>query len=374
MGVNARHPDTPKSITRNLRNLPLNNAARTCYQYNNIMYTVATHLLETRTGTPFDSFLQNEVFDKLDMTSTFLQPSAVHAVGQSPRLSTPYYWKHGSYHIAARQEVPEAQGAGSIQTSVVDYAKLLRAIFQRTHPISEAIYTAITTPRTMHNSESLLQELGPDSRESAYALGWDVRYVRGKRVISHSGVITGYGSRVLMVPDYDFAAILVGNCRTAFDLTAVVEADMLNELLSVPLTDRFDKSIPRLKKVRNMQQRREKNEVRNAQRIAQARGTTSLQLSAYTGTFYNVGYKAVTIEVKDGDLILDGSERSSPFTIVLEHIRDDVEFRGYLNADDELGDEIIPLRFEIDNNKAHAVGIVFEPALGADHYLWFKRV
>jgi hypothetical protein len=60
--------------------------------------------------------------------------------------------------------------------------------------------------------------------------------------------------------------------------------------------------------------------------------------------------------------------------MVLEHVKDDVDFRGYLNAEDELGDDIVSVRFQVDGEKAHAVGIVFEKALGEDHFVWFERV
>ena len=46
LGTLAKTPDTPQSVTRNLRNLRICAPIRTKYMYNNMMYTVATYLVE----------------------------------------------------------------------------------------------------------------------------------------------------------------------------------------------------------------------------------------------------------------------------------------------------------------------------------------
>lgn len=41
MGEIVAYPDTPKTVTRKLRYLPVTKPIRTAYQYSNTMYTVA---------------------------------------------------------------------------------------------------------------------------------------------------------------------------------------------------------------------------------------------------------------------------------------------------------------------------------------------
>lgn len=62
LGIRAEHPDTPQSITRNLRNLPTAAPLRTKWMYSNIMYIVASWLVEKMSGLAFSDFLQENFF------------------------------------------------------------------------------------------------------------------------------------------------------------------------------------------------------------------------------------------------------------------------------------------------------------------------
>jgi Beta-lactamase class C and other penicillin binding proteins len=84
MSVRAAKPDNARSITRNLRNLPVAAPIRSRYIYCNMMYTVATHLVEVKSGQDFGTFLEERFFKPLDMASTTLQPSSARSKGLNP--------------------------------------------------------------------------------------------------------------------------------------------------------------------------------------------------------------------------------------------------------------------------------------------------
>lgn len=58
----AEYPDTPQSVTRNLRNLQNAAPPRTKFMYSNIMYIVASWLVEEMTGLAFSDFLHQNFF------------------------------------------------------------------------------------------------------------------------------------------------------------------------------------------------------------------------------------------------------------------------------------------------------------------------
>ena len=87
LGETAAEPDTPRSVTRLLRDLPLNKPLRTEFQYSNIMFTVATHLVAVLSGESFDTFLKKRLWDPLGMKNTFLQVSGVEQAAAQDRLS-----------------------------------------------------------------------------------------------------------------------------------------------------------------------------------------------------------------------------------------------------------------------------------------------
>lgn len=338
------------------------------------MYTVATHLLEKLTQSSFSSLLQWHIFDKLNMTSTFLQPSKVYAAKQADRFSKPYYFKDGFYHETEHQEVPEAQGSGSIQTSAKDFAKFIQSMISRSGPITDAIYEAVTRPRIMRNPKANLAEFGPESSETAYALGWDVKYYRQHQMISHDGMITGYGSRMFMMPGKGIGAMIIGNSDAAFHLSSIIQNEMINVILDVPEIQQLDIASKRLARFTAQTARRQQNIKRNVIRRLQARNSHTTPIVVYCGTYHNEAYHSLKVEERNGELLIDASDRSMPFTMSLEHLSGDTKFRGYLTELDGRED-IVPVTFRFDSEgKVTAIGIAFEEELG-DHYLfWFTRI
>ncbi|CAD0111589.1 unnamed protein product [Aureobasidium uvarum] len=337
------------------------------------MYAAATHLIETLTRNSFSVFLHDKLLKKLDMTSTFLQPSEVFASNLQDYFSTPYSYKDGSYHETCHQETPEAQGAGSIQTSVNDFAKFIRAMINQSGPITKSIYEALTTPRIAKDQRPSRSPSGSKHPPPSYALGWDVKYHRGAQIISHDGVINGYGSRMFFLPDHKTGAVILGNSDGAFDLSWIIQSYLVDEMLQVPKEQRFDVASSRLKRFKAQETRRAKNLKRNADRRDQARGSLKLPIEAYLGDYHNDGYRTIVVQEKAGSLFINGSDRSMPFTMLLEHVNADSIFRGYLA--DDTGEDVVPVQFRFSpEGRVSAMGMVLEPSLGDDHFIWFDRL
>lgn len=93
MGVRAAVPDDAKSVTRNVRNLPVSAPIRTKYMYCNLMYTVATYLVEKKSGCSFADFLQIHFFRPLDMTRSFLQAQAARKAGFGSLIAVGHHWQ-----------------------------------------------------------------------------------------------------------------------------------------------------------------------------------------------------------------------------------------------------------------------------------------
>lgn len=376
LGINAAHPDNVRSITRNLRNLPSTAHPGEKYQYSNIMYAFITHIIETLSGQTFSSFLHKNIFESLSMDTTFLQPSEVYAVNLASQFAIPYYYENADYHQAAHQEVPEFQGAGSIQTTPSGYLKFIAAMLHHNKaPITSSIYNDVTRPRVMRNSKHSLDGFNPTSSAVAYALGWDIKYRCDQQIISHDGVITGYGSSMFLLPGRNFGAVFIGNSSAAFGLCQILQNDMIDEFLEVPQEQRFDLSQGRLKRQVAQEERKAKKLKRNQERRKQARGMLEVPEEKYCGIFFNAAYRGVTIELQDGDLYIDAADRSEPFRMVLEHVKDNRESRGYITADDEGGEDEIAVEFRLDGEEdVVAVGFNWGPELGSKYTFWHERI
>jgi CubicO group peptidase (beta-lactamase class C family) len=90
LSIRASNPDNAKSMTRNLRNLPYAKPLRTTLIYSNIMFTVASYLVENLSGIPYAEFLRKKLWEPLNMADTFHDFADLKAHDAMARKATPY--------------------------------------------------------------------------------------------------------------------------------------------------------------------------------------------------------------------------------------------------------------------------------------------
>jgi hypothetical protein len=240
MGTKAKRPDTAKSITRKLRHLPLAKPIRSSHMYCNLMFTVATHLIETLTNKTFSEFLQERIFAPLNLTSTFLQPSSVPPADRDSRLACGYSYRESTstYHAIPVFDTPEDQGAGSIITSVNDYIVYVHALMTHAPPFTQAIQKALVTPRFA------LPEYNDDRERlqssTLIGLGWEIFYYRGHRVVQHDGSISGLTSTHFFLPARNFAAVILCNGDAGYPAVAALVRELIDQTLGVEPSQRLD--------------------------------------------------------------------------------------------------------------------------------------
>ena len=184
--------------------------------YCNLMYTVATHLVEVKSQQSFSHFIQDRIFQPLGMLSTTLQPTAAKARGFSDRMVTGSVWDrtNSTYQPIEMPDTPESQGAGSIVTSVNDFIKWIKALINHEDPITDELYKGLTRMRSFTNPDA--NWLKPHTSPVAYAAGLEVWFYRGHMVVGHDGGIVGFGSRFFFLPRLGFGVVILGNASGVF--------------------------------------------------------------------------------------------------------------------------------------------------------------
>lgn len=374
MGIKARNPDNAESITRNLRNLCLSAPLRTKYQYCNMMFTVAAYLVEKESSQPFDKFLQSNIFDPLNMKSSYLQPSAVIAAKQEFRLSVPYAWRSNlnRYEKRDNKEQPEAIGAGSIQTSATDYAKWVQAVMTKNSALFDAeTYDELVKPRIISDPEDKDDELRPFTSNEMYALGWDVGFYRGYRIVGHDGSETGYSACMFFLPSKNFGMTIFANVASAGDILNVIAKEIVDHVLNIPSEDRVDWNQRAKVEKEKEQEYEEKSRKEVLGENEPAPNDLTLPLESFTGTYNNLGYKDMTVDIKDGQLHIDAMDRSMEFEISLEHVKDNRIFLGKL-TDDDFDISYIRAEFEVEGEAVRKLGLglcwEIKPKL-----IWFEK-
>lgn len=416
MGPNATLPDTASSVTRNLRNLKPAAPLRSRYLYCNQMYTVATHLVEIKSKKSFSEFLDDRIFTPLNMNSTTLQPANAHAKGWKDRMAKGYIWQNNAWRGFDPPDCPEGQGAGSVISSANDFIKWTKALLYREGPVNDRVYQGLTKLRSIVNPNA--RRLKAHTTPAIYTAGMEMYYYRGNMVIGHDGTIPGFRSRFVFMPDLKFGAIVMGNSAGAGGAATTIIRALMDEVLGIPIERRPSQ---------NTKQKREKNDhkkdlalhskphqddTRDSQvRLNDEPQTQTLQsdqyrnkgkdsqhkktqeqkkqgkkpashkqtppppqetpLEAYVGRFWNAGYRAMTVTIKNNHLFIDATDRSNGFTMTFEHVKDQTDYIAQARDVIELEDEPVDAKFVFEEGKAIKMGLDLEPAI--KQMIWFER-
>jgi hypothetical protein len=387
MGIRAAEPDDAPSITRNLRNLAVAAPPRTRYIYCNMMYTVLTHLIEAKTGQRFSKFLQERIFDPLGMTSSSLQPEGAKAKGHDQRLAKGHVWdkKSTSYREFDAVNCPEGQGAGSVISSANDFINFLKALIDHDEPVSEDVYQGMTRPRSERGANHRQRKASID--RIFYAAGMDLYWQNEQEVFGHSGDITGFGSRFVFLPELKFGAVVMGNSSGTNSVAAQLFREFIEEVVKSNLEHQ-----PLSMRPLEVREKPKSDSQNHPCGVAKTNGgkgkdqktdaptmsgvNTTLQrnitLEAYTGDYWNPGYRNMKVEIRDNGLFIDTKDRSMGFTARLKHRRDQTVCDAHVRDAFETGDEVLRTEFVIEDGRVIRMGMDLEPLVG--DLIWFSKV
>lgn len=372
----AARPDDARSVTRNLRNLAVSAPIRSKCMYCNIMFTVATYLVEKKSGLSFSDYLQQKFFRPLGMHSTNLQPEGARAKGLGERIAMGHNWDKNSeeYQQFQTPDCPEAQGAGSIITSVNDYIKWVKAMMNHEDPITKEIYNGLIRARTFQNPSA--ENLDPFTSPPVFGAGWEVFFYRGYMVVNHDGAVSGFGTYHFFLPDFKFGGAIFGNSGQGADVATILARELIDEVLKVPAAER-----PDWNKIESECGPDDGSSSSNSEdeelRQKLCPGITEsepqkMPLSAYTGEYWNPGYRGVTVQVENNKLFVDATDRSMGFTLTFDHVCEQTKYIAHLSDVLDGGDEPFRAEFRFENDKPVRMGLHIEPEL--EELIWFDRV
>jgi hypothetical protein len=385
MSPRAEHPDNARSIARNLRNLPVVAPLRSKHIYNNMMYTVLTHLVEVKTQHTFSDTLKNSFFEPLRMTSSVLQPARARGEGMADRFAMGYHWDKDekSLRPVPMVDMPEGQGAGSIISSVNDMILWVKALMNRKGPVTDRLYQELTRLRSIPDGR--LKKSKPYRSPSFYAAGLEVYWYRGFTVIGHDGGIPGFGSRFFFLPEAKFGAVLMGNSGEAAQVIGTLVKWLIDSALGIPLpeirTGKQHGTKPQAEvkdklEIRMAASDLDDDDDSSSDEEQPSRPTSSrvahTSLERYTGMYHNAGYHTLVVAIANNKLFIDATDRSYGYTLTFEQKRDETEFTAHLCDMMEGGDEEIDARYVFDGTDVAKLGLKLD--WSSKGFIWFDRV
>ena len=292
-----------EEIARRLRYIRPATSFRSAYAYDNVLYLVAGEVLETVSGQSWEDFVASHVLAKVGMTSSNVRHSAAAAGGN---VATPHAAVNGRVRPIAPFDSDNTNPAGGINSCAEDMAKWLNVLLNEgrladgSRLVSAATWRQISTPVTPEPNGPPPPEL-PALRSNfrGYALGLEARDFKGYRVLTHTGGLPGYVSRVLMIPDLKLGVAVLTNQESgeAFDAIAYRIADAYVGGAPSDWLDGYEK----------IRARTEAAVAAADTRTTSARNAASrpsLPLTAYAGTYRDAWYGDIAIAVEDGKLVM----------------------------------------------------------------------
>jgi len=287
---------TRKDLVKQLRFLEPGKSFRSACQYTNLMYMAAGYMVGKIAGMSWEELVQTKIFDPLGMkTSNF----SVKDLQKTKNFSLPYSKRDEKVVEIPFRNVDAVGPAASINSSVNEMARwvllnLNKGKIGDKQVISEGNLQKLHTPQ-MATGKPISKY--KEFLFSAYGIGWAITGYRGHLVVSHSGGIDGFVSRVSILPRDNAGVVVLANTDRGGDrFCPVIVFNVLDRILRLPQINWSERIEERIEKAQK--KAREKKKKQDPDRKSNTKPSHSLE--DYTGEYENPGYGILTIK-KDGE-------------------------------------------------------------------------
>ncbi len=190
-------PDALENQVRSIKNVQLNHAPGTAYEYANMNYQIAGMIVQAVSGEPFQSFIQDHIYAPLNMNDCYNSREKASSNG----MATGYRYWFG-YPIAVKS-LPYSYAqfpAGWYICSVEDLAQFLIM------HMNNGVYDG----KVLISPEGMTELHRPEL--NGYAMGWVVE----SDLISHNGGVPDFGSGIYYNPNTKTGVVVEFNVNTGY--------------------------------------------------------------------------------------------------------------------------------------------------------------
>lgn len=193
--------------------------------YQNVMFAVAGHIVETVQGTTWRGFLGKRIWDPLGMKATNatgreMARARDHAIGYAVDPES------GRTTPLPFHDIQNVAPAGAINSSVKEMAQWVRlmlngGIVDGNRLLSEKSFAELTVSH------------GRFSPGTDYGYGWFLQDWHGHKLVQHGGNIDGFSAMTAFMPDQRLGLVALTNAE-ATALPAVTMETVFKNLVPIP--------------------------------------------------------------------------------------------------------------------------------------------
>jgi CubicO group peptidase (beta-lactamase class C family) len=293
---------TRDEVVYRLRYLKPKTSFRTTYAYNNLMFVTAGQVVAEVSGKSWDDYIREKFFVPLGMNHSNTS-TTVFKPGDN--WATPHSKVDGKLQPIALENLDNAGPAGSINSSVADMSKWV--LLQLNHGQIPGTETRIFSEQSSREmwAQQMVVPVGQRPPEQkilqaqfgGYGMGWGLRDYKGRKLVSHSGGVAGFVTRVMLVPEENLGVVILTNAEEGGAFESVL-FHILDSYLGGPTIDY-------IAAFKTLEDKGRKDADEAMSKAAQARpadSKPSLPLEKYAGSYSDPWYGTVSIKQENGGL------------------------------------------------------------------------
>ncbi len=295
---------TRDEIIHKLRYMKPHSSFRSQYAYDNLLYMTAGQIIPAVTGTSWDDYVREHIFQPLGMkhsvvTNKDFKPGDDYA--------SPHSRVDGKLQTVPQEDLDNVGPAGAINSCAADMARWVQ--LQLNHgkfADHDGRLFSEQQSREMWSPQTILPVNDPPpgfaglkTNFADYALGWGLREYHGRKLVGHTGGVAGFVSRVMLVPEENLGVVILTNAEEDFAFDAILY-HVLDHYLQVSPTD----WITSFRNLEDQHKREAEGSMKKAESSRAAESKPSLPLQKYGGTYNDAWYGPITIRMENNALVI----------------------------------------------------------------------
>ena len=295
---------TRAEIIYKLRFMKPHSSFRSRYAYDNLLYMTAGQIIPAVTGTSWDDYVRQHIFEPLGMKHSTVSSKDFKP---SDDYASPHSRVDGKLQVIPLEDLDNVGPAGSINSCAADMARWVQLQLNRGklsdrdgRLFTEQRSREMWSPQTILPTGDLSPALaGLKTNFADYALGWGLREFHGRKLVGHTGGVGGFVSRVMLVPDENLGVVILTNAEEGGAFDAILY-HVLDHYLELPATD----WIGLFKAVKDQEEKEAAETMKKTEGARAANSKPSVPLDKYAGTYNDAWYGPISIRNENGALVI----------------------------------------------------------------------
>nr|WP_241263226.1 serine hydrolase [Parahaliea mediterranea] len=220
-----------------IERIPVEQAFRASYLYNNFLYLAAGQTIPRVTDGSWDDFLAQRLFEPLAMARSGTSNASL---GSLDNVAMPHYFTPDGAVTTDYFDLAHVGPAGAVYSSAADMVKWCRAQLEPEQWESRipGLTAALRATRQPRNFMALEDEGHAGNRHKAYALGLErMNYGPSQVMYTHGGAIQGMASNIAFVPEAGLCVAVLTNGETGSGVRYALTDWIMDRLLGLPAAD-----------------------------------------------------------------------------------------------------------------------------------------